>query len=105
MKKSKRTIKLHDHYEHLSISRIYDIEDQLCSARVTVYAMVENGEVDITDSEVTFYINGKSCNYKGFKELYTSLFSEVGGFDNYYQDLCKQAADATHATYDALKNI
>ena len=104
MKKSKRTIKLYDHYEHLSISRIYDIEDQLCNARVTIYAMVENGEVDITDSEVTFYLNGKSCNFRGFKELYASLFSEVE-FDNYYQDLCKQAGDAVHATYDALKNI
>ena len=47
MKKSKSNIKLHDHYEHLSISRIYDIKDELCTARVTIYAMVENNIVDI----------------------------------------------------------
>ncbi len=104
MKKSKRTIKLHDHYEQLSITRVYDIEDQLCNARVTVYAMVDNGEVDITDSEVEFYLNGKSCNYRGFKELYTSLFSEVE-FHNYHQDLCKQAGDAVHDGYDTLNKI
>lgn len=104
MKKSKSNIKLHDHYEHLSISRMYDIKDDLCTARVTVYAMVENGEVDITDSEVVFYINGKSCKYQGFKALYVSLFSEFD-FNNYYQSLCKQAGDAVYDHYTRLKNM
>ena len=105
MKKSKTTIQLHDHYEHLSITRIYDIEDQLCTARVTIYAFVsERNDVDITDNEVTFYLNGKSCNFKGFKELYISLFS-AEEFANYYQELVVQAENAVHATYAALKNI
>ena len=100
----KASLKLHDHYEHLSISRIYNIEDQFCTARVTIYAMVENNTVDITDSEITFYINDKPCKYKGFKDLYVSLFSEFD-FNNYYKSLCKSAEDAVLAHYARLKNI
>ena len=83
MKKSTSNIKLYKHWEHLSISRIYDIKDDLCTARVTVYAVVENNKVDITESEVVFYINDKLCKYRGFKDLYVSLFSE-NEFENYY---------------------
>ena len=101
-KKSKSTIKLYDHYEHLSISRIYDVKSDLCTARVTIYAMVENNNVDITDSEVVFYINDQPCKYQGFKALYISLFSERD-FANYYQDLCEQAENATLTYYANLK--
>lgn len=103
MKKSKSTIYLHDHYEHLSISRIYDIKDDLCTARVTIYAMVENNQVEITDNEIDFYINGKRCKYKGFKELYVSLFSEFD-FNNYWVSLTKQAELATLTHYSSLQN-
>tara|TARA_B110000037_G_scaffold51348_1_gene63076 strand:- start:200 stop:529 length:330 start_codon:yes stop_codon:yes gene_type:complete len=98
MKKSKSNIKVYDHYEHLSISRIYDIEDDLCTARVAIYAMVSNGEVDITDSEVTFYLNGKACKYQGFKALYVSLFSE-DEFKNYWVSVTRQAEFATLTHY------
>ena len=98
MKKSKSNIKLHDHYEHLSISRIYDIKDDLCTARVTIYAMVENNQVEITDNEIDFYINGERCKYRGFKDLYVSLFSEEA-FKNYWVDLTRQAEIATHTHY------
>ena len=98
MKKSKSNIKLHDHYEHLSISRIYDIKDDLCTARVTIYAMVENNQVEITDNEIDFYINGERCKYRGFKDLYVSLFSEEA-FKNYWVDLTRQAEIATLTHY------
>ena len=98
MKKSKSNIKLHDHYEHLTISRIYDIKDDLCTARVTIYAMVENNQVEITDNEIDFYINGERCKYRGFKDLYVSLFSEEA-FKNYWVDLTRQAEIATLTHY------
>ena len=103
MKKSKSNIKLHDHYEHLSISRIYDIKDELCTARVTIYAMVENNIVDITDNEIVFYINDKPCKYQGFKALYVSLFSE-SEFQNYDQSFTRQAEFATLTHYASLVN-
>ena len=103
MKKSKSNIKLHDHYEHLSISRIYDIKDDLCTARVTIYAMVENNQVEITDNEIVFYINDKPCKYQGFKALYVSLFSE-SEFQNYYQSFTRQAEFATLTHYASLVN-
>jgi len=98
MKKSNTNIKLYDHYEHLSISRIYDIKDDLCTARVTIYAMIENYHVDITDNEIDFYINGERCKYKGFKDLYVSLFSEEA-FKDYWIDLTRQAELATLTHY------
>tara|TARA_R110000787_G_scaffold21466_1_gene63500 strand:+ start:159 stop:476 length:318 start_codon:yes stop_codon:yes gene_type:complete len=101
----KPQIKLHDHYEFTSITRIYDIKNDFCTARVSVYAMVDSdNNVEITDSEVEFYLNGKLCNHRGFKELYVSLFSEFD-FNNYYQSLCKQAGDAIHNHYTRLKNL
>ena len=103
MKKSKSNIKLHDHCEHLSISRIYDIKDDLCTARVTIYAMVENNKVEITDSEVDFYINGKRCKYQGFHTLYVSLFSE-SEFENYWESITSQAEFATLTHYASLIN-
>ena len=103
MKKSKSNIKLHDHYEHLSISRIYDIKDDLCTARVTIYAMVENNQVEITDNEIDFYINGERCKYQGFKGLYVSLFSEEA-FKDYWVDLTRQAEFATLTYYASLTN-
>ena len=98
MQKSKSNIKLHDHFEHLSISRIYEIKDDLCTARVTIYAMVENNQVEITDNEIDFYINGERCKYRGFKDLYVSLFSEEA-FKNYWVDLTRQAEFATLTYY------
>ena len=66
----KQPIKLHHHYEFTSVQRTYDIVDQFCTARVTIYAMVDsNNAVDITDSEVSFLLNDKPCKYDGFKEL------------------------------------
>ena len=71
----KQPIKLHDHYEFTSVQRTYDIVDQFCTARVTIYAMVDsNNAVDITDSEVSFLLNDKPCKYDGFKDLYISLY-------------------------------
>ena len=98
MKKSNTNIKLYDHYEHLSISRIYDIKDDLCTARVTIYAMIENYHVDITDNEIDFYINGERCKYQGFKDLYVSLFSEKA-FKDYWISLTRQAELATLTHY------
>ncbi len=98
MKKSKSNVKLYKHWEHLSISRIYDIKDDLCTARVTIYAMVENYHVDITDNEIDFYINGERCKYKGSKDLYVSLFSEEA-FKDYWIDLTRQAELATLTHY------
>ena len=103
MKKSKSNIKLHDHYEHLSISRIYDIKDDLCTARVTIYAMAENNQVEITDNEIDFYINGERCKYQGFKGLYVSLFSEEA-FRDYWVSLTGQAEFATLTHYASLQN-
>ena len=98
MKKSKSNIKLHDHYENLSISRTYDIKDDLCTARVSIYAMVENNQVEITDNEIVFYINGKPCKYQGFKDLYVSLFSEKA-FKDYWISLTREAEFATLTHY------
>ena len=105
MKKSKSNIKLHDHYEHLSISRIYDIKDDLCTARVTIYAMVDsNNAVDITDSEVSFLLNDKPCKYDGFKDLYISLYSEYD-FHIWCDECIKAGEDAVKRKYSRLQNI
>jgi hypothetical protein len=72
----KPNIKLHHHYEFTSVQRTYDIVDQFCTARVTIYAMVDRlNAVTINDSEVSFLINNKKVKYNGFRDLYTSLYS------------------------------
>ena len=110
----KPQIKLHDHYEFTSLQRTYDITDQFCTARVTIYAMVnnddrgrgdfENNNIDITDSEVSFLISGKPCKYEGFRDLYISLYSEYD-FDIWCGECIKAGEDAVKRKYSKLKNI
>ena len=98
-------ITLHDHYEFTSVQRTYDIVDQFCTARVTIYAMVDsNNAVDINDSEVSFLINDKPCKYDGFKDLYISLYSEYD-FNNYCKECIKAGEDAVLRKYSRLQNI
>jgi hypothetical protein len=41
---------------------------------------------DITEIELSFILNGKPCNYLGFKELYEKLYG-VNIFNQFYADL------------------
>ena len=101
----KTNIKLHDHYEFTSVQRTYDIVDQFCTARVTIYAMVDsNNAVDINDSEISFLINNKKVKYNGFKDLYTSLYSEYD-FSIYCGECIKAGEDAVLRKYSRLQNI
>ena len=101
----KQPIKLHDHYEFTSVQRTYDIVDQFCTARVTIYAMVDsNNAVDINDSEISFIINNKKVKYNGFKDLYTSLYSEYD-FSIYCGECIKAGEDAVLRKYSRLQNI
>jgi len=101
----KSQIILHDHYEFTSITRIYDIKNDFCTARVSVYAMVDsNNNVEITDHEIEFFLNGQNCRRKGFKDLYISLFGEFE-FNTYYDSCAKDAENAIHTHYTRLKNI
>jgi hypothetical protein len=101
----KQPIKLHDHYEFTSVQRTYDIVDQFCTARVTIYAMVDsNNAVDITDSEVSFLLNDKPCKYDGFKDLYIFLYSEYD-FSIYCGECIKAGEDAVLRKYSRLQNI
>ena len=100
----KLNVKLHDHYEFTSIQRTYDITDKFCTARVTIYAMIDSAnDVDITESEISFLINDKSVKYDGFKNLYISLYSEYD-FNNYCNDCIKASEDAVLRKYSKLKN-
>ena len=101
----KTKITLHDHYEFTSITRIYDIKNDFCTARVSVYAMVDSdNNVEITDHEIEFFLNGQNCRRKGFKDLYISLFGEFE-FNTYYDSCAKDAENAIHAHYTRLKNL
>ena len=101
----KTKITLHDHYEFTSITRIYDIKNDFCTARVSVYAMVDSdNNVEITDHEIGFFLAGEKCKRKGFKDLYISLFGEFK-FNTYYDNCIKDAENAIHTHYTRLKNI
>ena len=101
----KTKITLHDHYEFTSITRIYDIVDQFCTARVTIYAMVDsNNAVDINDSEISFLINNKKVKYNGFRDLYTSLYSAYD-FGIWCDECIKAGEDAVKRKYSKLQNI
>lgn len=98
-------IKLHDHYEFTSVQSTYDIVDQFCTARVTIYAMVDsNNAVDINDSEVSFLLNDKRCKYNGFKDLYISLYSEYD-FHIWCDECIKAGENAVLRKYSKLQNI
>ena len=101
----KPQIKLHDHYEFTSVQRTYDIVDQFCTARVTVYAMVDrNNAVDISESEISFLINNKKVKYNGFRDLYTSLYSAYD-FGIWCDECIKAGEDAVKRKYSRLQNI
>ena len=101
----KQSIKLHDHYEFTSVQRTYDIVDQFCTARVTIYAMVDNNNaVDINDSEISFLINNKKVKYNGFRDLYTSLYSAYD-FGIWCDECIKAGEDAVKRKYSKLQNI
>ena len=101
----KQPIKLHDHYEFTSVQRTYDIVDQFCTARVTIYAMVDrNNAVDISESEISFLINDKKVKYDGFKDLYISLYSEYD-FNTWCDECIKAGEDAVLRKYSRLQNI
>ena len=101
----KQPIKLHDHYEFTSVQRTYDIVDQFCTTRVTIYAMVDNNNaVDINDSEISFLINNKKVKYNGFRDLYTSLYSAYD-FGIWCDECIKAGEDAVKRKYSKLQNI
>ena len=101
----KQPIKLHDHYEFTSVQRTYDIVDQFCTVRVTIYAMVDNNNaVDINDSEISFLINNKKVKYNGFRDLYTSLYSAYD-FGIWCDECIKAGEDAVKRKYSKLQNI
>jgi len=97
-------ITLHDHYEFVSVARIYEITDQFCTARVSVHAMVDQEcDVDINDVEVEWYINGQRTIYSGFKKLYEELFG-INSYKKYSESVCSAAEDATYSYYQTLKS-
>ena len=73
-----------------SVSTGFTKDLGLFSVNATVWSCVtecENGyDNDITETELTFLLNGKVCKYLGFKELYEKLYG-VNMFDQFYADL------------------
>lgn len=49
-------------------------------------------DVEIQDTEATFYINGKATQYQGYKNLYNSLYGE-NAYIKLYDELEKIAED------------
>lgn len=92
--KHERTVKFINLLEHLSLDLgMYQVKAavRLSAERIeTELYRVYN--VDVDDVDVMFYIDGKSCQYEGFKELYEKLFgsnsysSMVTALENDFRD-------------------
>ena len=63
----------------------------LFQVKATIWSCVnecENGyDNEITETELMFILDGKVCNFLGFKELYEKLFG-INSFKNFNTDLC-----------------
>lgn len=78
----------------------YDIKiDKLNSVELNVSANIykitsdlDVYDVEIQDTEATFYLNGKATQHQGYKNLYNSLYGE-GSYDKHYDELEKIAIE------------
>ena len=76
----------------------YDIKiDKLNSVEFSVSANVykiandlDVYDIEIQDTEATFYLNGKATQYQGYKNLYNGLFGE-NSYTKHYDELEKIA--------------
>ena len=78
------------HHSHIDLG--------IFTVNATTYSMLypsekEDWGVDITDTELIFQVNNKSCKYKGFMELYNQLHGN-GSFRDFERDLCEQIDNA-----------
>jgi len=88
-------IKFKQHLEYTNINRCYEIKDGITTIKATVFAIIEKGngnnvegEIDINDVELEFYLNGKKTRYFSFKELYEKLF--FAKFDDYHEEITRK---------------
>ena len=61
---------------------VYSTEYQIENLKDTLFSS------EISDMDIEFSIDGKRCNYKGFKELYEKLYGE-DSFIDFNQDITK----------------
>ena len=74
------------HHSHIDLG--------IFTVNATTYSMLypsekEDWGVDITDTELIFQVNNKSCKYKGFMELYNQLHGD-GSFNTFTNYLYRQ---------------
>lgn len=106
--KHEKTVKFINLLEHLSLDLgMYQVKAavRLSAERIdTELYRVYN--VDVEDVDVMFYIDGKSCQYEGFKELYEKLFgsnsysSMVTALESDFQDHA-----AENCMYPCVENL
>ena len=84
MKKSKITKMWQSEEIHLTTKLSQDLG--FVEVRALILSAGHQGEHSIYETELTFHIGNKQCNYAGFKELYEKLFGRHT-FDEFYDDL------------------
>ena len=78
----------------------YDIKiDKLNSVEFSINANIykitndiDVYDIEISDTEATFYLNGKATQYQGYKNLYNSLYGE-NSYIKHYDELEKIAVE------------
>ena len=79
---------------------VFMAADQIKSEEVLVY------NVDISDVDIEYFIDGKRCTYSGFKELYNKLFGD-NAYEKFNSDLYDEfhdqaMKDCEYPTLDSL---
>jgi hypothetical protein len=106
--KHEKTVKFINLLEHLSLDLgMYQVKAALrLSAERIDTAEYEVYNVDVDDVELMFYIDGKSCQYEGFKELYEKLFGS-NSYQSMVNNLCKDFEDHAieNCTYPRVEDL
>ena len=95
-----KIIKEQEHADY-SVRTVFTKDLGMFKAEGTIHSCVSwdgkgTCENDITEVETVFILNGKRCNFLGFRELYEKLYGN-DTFKKFESDITKEFEEAYHA--------